>query len=658
LYPSLDSLEQEQDLPQPPASQWGDAYAEGQEEALSAATTTTTAIATTTTAWEVLTVGTETDHRRQQSVPSATTAPDLWVGEEDVDDEEQVGQVIEVQAEAEADWDSKPPARPPGHPPQVYYAVLQEEEEEEHEQQQQQQEATVVDYNVHPSELLIEAAPAELMGHDYSQDQHQHQHHPHAAGGDGEFTITPNDHYYRSTPYASSAPTSSSNTTSNNNNTMMMYQEYDNYQDDNVHALGHDQQVTEVSVIESGPMEKATLEAWSASTSGQAQVLIQEQDEATNDPYAFQRTALSWDAKPIESSSGHSDYYERWDNTDAYPTTTTTTTTATHYYETSGGDSFNMIIDGEAEIVDISEDVHPAELIGGTEATAEAELVGSDFNTAIGIPSGSQHFEYYESHGNSTTSFASAGGGIGEHGTITHADIIVEESNHRHTQGGTTNSQTWLPPREARATLVHPQSEHPGFDVNGGMATVVVESSSSMLSSSPTSLRSRSEPLPATTVTVLLEETSVPAMPPGVSFGDYVKSEPYSGPNTRGRPVHDQVFRETSVAAGATGHSEWERLPSFGGGGGESSVPEPMLPPQPPIAAAAMDTTNRMPPLPTRDMVASESTISSRSRSKGSNTSTSESSAVPGFQMVRIVRLVPLLDCECALASSSLPPLF
>ena len=521
---------------------------------------------------------------------TATTA--TTIEEEEV--MEVVGQVMDVEAvaEIEADWDSKPPARPPG-PPQVYYTGLHEhddEEEDDHDdhhppaQAHAQATATVVDYDVHPSDLLIEAAPAELLGHDYSHTDHQHHVATATATGTGNVELYPD---YR----------------------------YETCQDDI--PVESQQVVTDVDVIESGPMEKATVEAWSASTSGQAHVLIQQQEHE-------QQQEQEWDAKPAERSRPSDDYYyEQWDTMEAYAT--------------ASDDLFGTtIIDGEAEVVDISEDVHPAELVGGSEATAEAELVGSDFNTAIGVPSGSQHFHYFESHSHATTD-----------------GIIVEESNGHH-HGG-TRSQPWLPPQEARATLVHPQSEQPVFDVTGGTATVVVMEPSS---SSSSSLRSRSDPLPATTVTVL-EETSIPALPPGVSFRDHVKSDPYSGPITRVQlPLQDQVFRETSAVGGTP---EWVRLPSFGGG--ESSVlpaPMPMLPPP---HSPMHTTTTTTHPVPSRHPIASESSISSRNRSRGSNSSTSDSS-VPAFQMVRTFVLFFVLCCVAATVrlsfgvSDSLPPLF
>jgi hypothetical protein len=424
-------------------------------------------------------------------------------------------EVLVLVGDEEADLDCKPPARDPGQRPINAHASAGHAI------------ATVLDYNVHPSELLMEqAVQAELLGHDY-----------HATA-----QITSMD-------YSNDAP-----------------EQLTTFQANQDIPVTGEEHVMEVVVIESGPMEKATVEAWSASTSGQAQVLIEDATTTTTTATAtsatFHTAPATFQAKPPANSTAN----ERW--------------------AANGQPNRNpySMIDGEAEVVDISEEVHPAELVG--EATAEAELVGPDFNTAIGVPSDSQHF-------------ALSGG---QQGAIAQADIVIEEHDFHHGSRVMT-MQSLPPPQEAHATLVQQESEQSAFDVSGGIATVVLESS-----------RSRSDPLPATPVTVL-EETSVPAMPPGVSFRDYVKSEPYSGPSTH----------EHEASGERPG---WELFPSLGVGAGDQHLlPVPIPPP-------SVTTMETLPTITSRDVAASESSSSGRNRSKGSSSSTSESS-VPSFQMVR-----------------------
>lgn len=385
--------------------------------------------------------------------------------------------------------DSKPPARGPRHE-QPFDATGHVQ-------------AMVVDYDVHPpSEPAFGAVQAQLLGQDYSASAE-------IASGDCN---------------------------------EQMQAALGAYEAEAIETV--DDNVTEVAVIESGPMEKATAEAWSASTSGHAQVLVDDITSA-NQESAFATKAVVEE----ESNSDMQEYHESF-TTDA----------------------------GDAEIIDITEEVHPAEFVG--EATVEAELVGSAFNTAIAVPSDVRESSLLN----------------GESETVEQAEVVLPESA-LHVE---TDRQQQH--REVHATLV-PSSEQPDFDVSGGIATAVLETS-----------RSTSDPLPATPVTVL-ESPLVPDLPPRVSFSDPVKPEPYSGRIQSAPSAAGEVSEAQTIE-----RPEWERVASFGGG---DSAPDPIPPP-----VTSLDGTPPI-PIPQNLNAVEESSTSGRNR----NTSSSDAS-VPGLQMV------------------------
>ena len=408
-------------------------------------------------------------------------------------------------------------------------------------------EATIIGFDAHPTELSMEAVQAEYVGQDYSAAAVDV-----AAGGEV-------------VPAQASEVTGSSNTGTYQINGQEVEEE----------------QVTEVDVIESGPMEKATAEAWSATTSGEARVLAE-----TGESHASAFASKT----PSEASN------ECWQS-------------EVH----SESDTFSMM-HGEAEVVGITEEVHPSEL--DNTASAQAELVCSDFNTAIAIPSSDQ--------GQNGMNHDSCG--------VEAAEIIVEscdDGNDYHRAAPAT-PQAQRQPQEAHATLVG-ERESSEYDQRGTDATPV----SAVLSPYADDGRSTSDPFPATPVTVLEDS---PAVQSGVSFSDNVKQEPYSGRTASAPSPQCDVLPELSTLSRRYNvdsndeEPEWTRVPSFGGDGDSAPAPIP-----PPVATSSgfVETAVSPPPIPSPHPVGQEPNTSARNRMK-SNASSASDASVPGFQMVRM----------------------
>lgn len=399
-----------------------------------------------------------------------------------------------------------------------------------------QAEATIIGYEVHPAELASDAIQAEFVGQDYQADTD--------PVGASDEAIMPAE--------ASQVTSLSSSATYHVNGA----------------EIGDDQDehVTEVAVIESGPMDKATMEAWSATTSGEAQVL----EEA---PYSH--------ISPFDSKPSPDVDQESWRT------------------ESHGDSGQFAMMEGEAEVVMITEEVHPSELL--ETSAAQAELVGSDFNTAIAVPSGGA--EQNDMHNSTGTT----------------GEIIVqscEEDTEYHNCSITPPSESQ--PQEAQATLVNDSECYHHGEVHTTPAVAVIDSFAS-------SGRAISEPLPATPVTVLEE---CPAVPPRVSFNDPVKQEPYSG-RTVSAPPSVEVVHESLDTSHLIAQDGWTRVPSFGGD--SESTPAPIPPPMA-TATEIFGTEPVPPPIPSPQTM-TQGSSSNRSRVKSNASSTSDSS-VPGLQMV------------------------
>jgi len=637
LYPSLDCLDQETEPND------GTHEAESWTTTPISSYTAAAAVPVVRQPWEVVT---KEDTRKVSAIPATTAtvaAATTATIEVEVEAEPAVAVAIATattttttaiyEEEDGGDLDCKPPARSPGQSQDELVVTHGDAI------------AAVIDYDVHPSELLIEATPALLLGHEHQASGHvmpesyatsyatsyavpatsaaytttYHQTYEESLPSEQVVGVAvvesdPNNYAVSATatPYAAATSTAyetshasvavvesdpnsyavSATATPYAATTSTAYQtshasvavaESDpnsyavsatatpyaaattttTYQTNHSSASVGSGQVMEVAVIESGPMEKATVEAWSASTSGQAQVLMEE-DAA----FIPESTFVT---KPHPTSTSD----DRW----PMETHDHGRTTSAHY---------NMY-EGEAEVIEVSDDVHPSAYI--EDISAEAELVGPDFNIAIGVPSGSHH-HFDANHS--------------RHDSIAEADIIVEESDYQQQQHEGNTSQ-FLLPHEAHATIVEHESNQPDYDINGGVAIAVHEPSPFRASISST--RSRSEPVPATPVTVLEEMVAVPEMPARVSFRDVVKSEPYSGPVARAQLEEQPI--------------QGESLPSFGG---ESSL-------RPPIPPPTSQSTNATLSTPRRESSNSESGSGSKSRNRSVATSTPDT-PLPGLQMV------------------------
>lgn len=416
----------------------------------------------------------------------------------------------------ELDLDCKPPAR---NPTQQYTNDPPPD---------QPADATIIAYDLHPSDLSVDAAQAELIGEDC-----------HAIA------LVDNE----DTEAVTETPQSEETLFSD------VVQAYGESTDDNV---------PNVAVIESGPMEKATAEAWSAAPSSEAQVL---EDTTTV-------VTATFDYKPAdgEPSDGwrSNEHDER---------------------------RFSMG-NGEAEVVEITETSHPAEYVDN-DASAQAVLVGSDFNTAVAVPS-----TYQDQDGQGDT-------------CVEQAEVVVDDGEELYTSSN-VDQNSIAPPQEAHATLVAStdaeDNSYHRSSVNIPQVTAVVEPL-------PASGRSISEP-PPTPVTVL-EEFTVES-PRATSPGDIVKPQPYSGRT---------VSAPAMTGSGSVMESEnRSRLRSSGGSSDSLSNNLP-----PPIATATELDSPIPPPIPSPAPVATTiSTTSRSSRNSSCNSASHSDFAVAGLNVVRI----------------------
>ena len=199
--------------------------------------------------------------------------------------------------------------------------------------EQQAAEATVVEcYDEHPSEFAHNSVQAEFIGQDYSVNS--------------------------SPPVAAAATTSASI--------------------DNVYEVTDEmeEEATEATVIESGPIEKATAEAWSSIVAEEARVL--EGDTSIVE-------IVDLDSKPPAVDSA----------------------TAWGSSQENDGVAF---ADEQAEVIEITNEIHPSE---SYDNTPRAEFIGSESNYAIAVAS----------DGRQESSVA----GDAEEGAIEAATIVAEE---------------------------------------------------------------------------------------------------------------------------------------------------------------------------------------------------------------------------------------
>eukprot|EP00934_Nitzschia_sp_Nitz4_P009017 Nitzschia sp. Nitz4//scaffold8_size234185//118341//121948//NITZ4_001266-RA/size234185-snap-gene-0.16-mRNA-1//1//CDS//3329559833//9007//frame0 len=403
------------------------------------------------------------------------------------------------------DLDSKPPARNP-------------QTQENDNAWGQAAEATIVNYEVHPSDISVEAAEAVFVGQDF------------------EATVEA--------------------TESDNNNAIAHASPVgDNTVTAVFHADGeeihNEADVTGVAILESDAVVEATVDGWDQHTDGEAQVLEEEASPL----------AVAFDSKPPDEGA-----IDAW-NTDAL------------------GESTSEMNVGEAEVIGYTLEAHPAEFVDQGES-AEAELIGSAFETAIAVPSVEQ------------TQVAGAEASL-ENGEIVVEDISTSQSRPQMS----TSTQPF--PQEARAMIVTDsqgqQYTHSATDVTA-VAAVVDNTRSTP--------RSVSEPAP-TPVTILED---VPAESSATSFPEIVKPEPFSSRYVSAPPAVESV----------AGPGNWNMSPSVGG--------EASPPPMATVSATQVALPNP-PPIPSPHPVAPTTSTASRS-SRNSNNSCEPGVSVSGLNML------------------------
>jgi hypothetical protein len=444
--------------------------------------------------------------------------------------------------------DSKPPAidhtQQPWHE-QGTFGVAEPDT-----QADQQAEATVVDYDVHPSDFSTDAIQAEYVGQDY-----------HAAVG-------VSDSLENGILAAEASHVTGST-------------------EDAVPVVGNEtEEVTEATVIESGPMEKATAEAWSAAPAEEAQVL----EETT--------TAIAPEIVSKPPAVSTSDTWER---------------------DGSSGGGFAMA-HREAEVVGITEEIHPSEM---TENAAQAELIGSDFNCAIAVPSNEQEQL----------------GGSASEGMVEEAEIVVEEEARPMFADTPATPQTpTVEPQEAHATLIN-EVEFNHLD-QGSQVAQHASPVTAILNESCTTADLSSVAQPATTVTILEDSNGEnassakrdPLAVRAVSAPTSLRSQNQFEDDPIDTPA---MLRGALSALVAINEPEWMRAPFLSDDGDDIY---PLLPPPVSVTAthANDDATNIQGPVPpsipspaTPDVTISNTSRSSRA-SGGSDAIDSQGGGIQG----------------------------
>lgn len=419
-------------------------------------------------------------------------------------------------------------------------------------QADQEAEATVVDYDIHPSAMTSDAVHAEFVGQDYNS----------TAG----FSNSVEERF---------SATEASRVAATAHDVV------------NVEESGVEE-ATEATVIESGPIEKATAQAWSAAPAEEAQVL--EENVAT--------TIAEVDSKPHDTGDP-----EAWVTND------------------SNDDRFAMA-NGEAEVVGITEEPHPSEF---TEEAAQAELIGADFNTAIAVPS-MNHQEH--SAGNTNE------------GLVEEATIVIHGESHAFVDVPSVPQIPPAEPQEAQATLINDE-ELTHLDQQGGSSVAQEAPSATAILEENYSNRNISSltQLDATPVTVL-EERNVEHSSASC-FYDPVK--PFAGQTTsyeatqvptsplENDPDGPAMSRDELAAMDVLNEPSWMNAPSLGGD--NTDLPPPVVIPTPASPYATVNAEDQhvvVPPIPSPTEFAKTSPNTSRTEGR-SDLSNSQSC---GFQVV------------------------
>lgn len=365
------------------------------------------------------------------------------------------------------------------------------------------------------------------------------------------------------------------------------------------------EQATEATVVDSGPMEKATAEAWSTGAAEEAQVLGSDYDGTVAAVPAGIANTKPYVGRTISSSD----------------------------------DTFNR----EAEVVGISEDIHPIEF--ASEGAATAEFIGSDSNCAIAVPS-----EVLRNH---------SGNRINE----SCADAFIVGNSI-----GVRDADSSFAPQED-TTLVAVAE----YDVAvRGSQTSSLNHQPSSLSTIPEATADSECADQEILAAAVFEVEGVENDDAGHEFYDYPQKPVAVGTRSMSEPVtptttgnllynnHDDirtVSRDGFSGLGAAGESDWMLTPSFAVGDG----PRPLSPPV--VTATLVDNENIgsnepiPPPIPTPRSL--ETTTSTTSRNSGGSTRSVDATAsrrecsAGAVSSVCIFMRPPLLQSNSLLSSQN-----
>jgi hypothetical protein len=371
-----------------------------------------------------------------------------------------------------------------------------------------------------------------------------------------------------------------------------------------------DEEATEATVIESGPIiEKTTVEAepWSSSLTEEARVL--EEDTVT---------VADLDRKPPAVDS-----VQAWVSAEEH-----------------GSDGV-AVADEEAEVVGITEEVHPSELC---ENVARAELIGSDFNCAVAVQTGGNVVEdgvneavpTEEGSQHIVDSLVHAQAATGEQQEVT--ATLVEEAFDEGQISTTIAQESYEGSQDIVDPVVHAQAatgeQHEAtatlveesFDERQGLTTIAQESyneSGSSISTAPTPVTTILEENydngyvsflkePRVQVTAESRAVSAPAVMCSINpFDDDPRDSP-------------AMSRDGLAALDAVVEQDWMHSPSFGG-----NIPFaiPFAIPPPDSSETDADTGDPTIPRPSSPVITTSST---------SNRSDASNSQRTGLQTVSL----------------------
>lgn len=247
-----------------------------------------------------------------------------------------------------------------------------------------------------------------------------------------------------------------------------------------------------------------------------------------------------------------------------------------------------------AEVVGITEEIHPAELETGHVTTAE--LVGTDSNIAVAV------------HSDAATSL--------EHQAVAgeHTDAVVindSQTTAVHEMGAASQSTAGV--CVAQAVLTHQSSS----------VTTIADGHTGV--DTPEQTIQEATPVDVMAVEESIQDNNPPRT--AQDFYDYpIKPEPMFRSSTDTQIPTSMNERNQATSEPLNGNFEtsseepaWTRAPSFGGTSPSDGIPEPLIPPM--AATAVFEDSSELPPehIPPAIPVpqAPEVTVSSMTRASG-----------------------------------------